>query len=311
MENTSRVSMKVAAYLNGIPASNSNEEKPKMLKEFIAGVNKFGDEGILISLGDPVYCDVAVIQGFVHEHSKTSPHLRLRREVLEFQKKNNKRTIIIDSNLFLYKSALSQKKYFRFSYDGVFPSTGEYCNKESSANKWLKIKKDLGIDLKPWRLGKGDYILLCLQRNGGWSMGNNDVGEWATNLIKEIKRYSNLPIRVRPHPGDKNSLAIALRLGVSVSDTISLEEDLANAYACITYNSSPGVAGVIEGVPTFALDPIRSQAASVSHHSLSQLENLVEFDRTQWIQDIAQCHWSFEEMHSGEAWAHMRQWAVQ
>lgn len=303
--------MKVIAYLNGIPSSNASNEKPKMLKDFITGVNAIGDEGLLISQGNPIPCEVAVIQGFVHENSKTSPHLVLRQAVVNLQKQNKNRTIIIDSNLFLYLLSPEKKQYFRFSFDGVFPNTGEYCNLLSSPTKWEKIKKELAVDLKPWRIGRGNYILLCLQRNGGWSMGNKDVESWARDTIREIKKYTNIPIKIRPHPGDKKSVDIANRIGISVSSVTSLAEDLSNAYACITYNSSPGVAGVIEGVPTFVLDPERSQASRVSHHSLEQLENLIEFDRTQWIHDIAQCHWSFEEMQSGEAWHHMRQWVRQ
>lgn len=302
--------MKIIAYLNGIPASNSNPEKPKMLQDFITGVNKVGDNGILVSQGNPIPCDVAVLQGFVHEHSKSSPHLKLRQQVIDLQKSNNNRTIIIDSNLFLYKSK-NKKAYFRFSFDGVFPNTGEYCNLNSSSYKWDKIKKDLDMDLKPWRIGHGDYILLCLQRNGGWSMKGLDVAIWAYHVIKEIRKHSSLPIKVRPHPGDKRSAEIARNLDAIVSTEESLEVDLANAYACVSHNSSPGVASVIEGVPTIVLDPIHSQAAKVSHHSLAALSNLQEFDRDQWIKDIAQCHWSFEEMINGDVWNHMRQWVRQ
>lgn len=302
--------MKVVAYLNGIPFGNKNLDKPKMLTDFIAGVNKVGDTGIVVSAGGPVDCDVAVLQGFVHENSRNTPHLKLRREVIEFQKAKNKRTIIIDSNLFLYRAAPTN--YLRFSYDGVFPNTGEYCNAESSNTNWNNIKKELNFDLQPWKK-TGDYILLCLQRGGGWSMGKVDVESWAKQTIKQIKTLTSTPIVVRGHPGDRfsgNVVESLKKLGITPSTNGSLLLDLASAKACVTFNSSPGVASAIEGVPTFVLDPSRSQATPVSHTSLEFLENPKEFDRTQWIQNIAQCHWNFDDMSSGRTWQYMKQWAV-
>ena len=49
---------------------------------------------------NPINADVAVVQGFVHPGSKNSKHLNLRKEVFEKQQRDNKRSIIVDSNLF-------------------------------------------------------------------------------------------------------------------------------------------------------------------------------------------------------------------
>lgn len=303
--------MKVVAYLNGIPKSNSNPDKPKMLLDFIQGVRSLGDQGVVVEKGNPIDCDVAVLQGFVHEHSKDSPHLKLRQAVIDRQRQNGKRFIVIDSNLFLYRNPNS--KFFRFSYDGVFPNTGEYCNQNSNSDNWNRIKNKLNFDLQPWKINQGKYVLVCLQRDGGWSMGGLSVSNWLSSIIKEIKQYTDKPIVLRPHPGDKHSKKIAeksIENGVTLSTRETLLEDLNHAWACITYNSSPGVASAIEGVPTFALNLEQSQASDVSHKTISQLANLQEFDRTQWIQNIAQCHWDFNDMSSGRAWEHMKQWAV-
>ena len=40
---------------------------------------------------------------------------------------------------------------------------------------WLNIQRDLGVSLKPWSINERDTVLLCLQRNGGWSMKGKDV----------------------------------------------------------------------------------------------------------------------------------------
>lgn len=307
--------MKVAAYLKCIPPGNKNMEKPQLLKNFIHGVNQSGDNGILVEDNNVLLdADVAIIQGFVHDNSKNTSHLRLRKQVFDTQVNNGKRCIIADSNLFLYADPGNTKTYLRYSFDGVFPNTGEYCNQNPNPARWEKMKADLGIDLKPWR-SNGKYILVCCQRDGGWSMGGLQVVPWLVQTITQIRRYSSLPIKVRFHPGDKRSKdhlrrMIRMRMpDVSYSNSkTTINEDFHKAAAVVTYNSSPGVAAAIEGIPVIVLDPIRSQAASVSHHNIADLQNLREFDRTEWIQRIAQMHWTLEELRTGETWQHMKKW---
>ena len=66
------------------------------------------------------------------------------------------------------------------------------------------------------------------------------------------------------------------------------------------------MASVIEGVPVIVEDPRSSQVAEVCHRKLADINNLEAFNRDQWIKNIAQCHWSFADLQSGEAWNHMR-----
>jgi len=80
------------------------------------------------------------------------------------------------------------------------------------------------------------------------------------------------------------------------------------AMCTIVYNSSPAVASVIEGVPVIVEDPSSSQVSEVCHTKLSDINDLKALDREQWIKNIAQCHWSFVDLQSGEAWNHMRKY---
>ena len=136
------------------------------------------------------------------------------------------------------------------------------------------------------------------------------------NTITQLRRYNKDPIKVRFHPGDKKRkehIGKLKRLRVpnlEVSTEQDIRNDFRKAKAVITYNSSPGVAAAIEGKPVIVLDPFNSQAAPVSHHSIKDIVNLQEFDREKWIQQIAQMHWTLEELKSGEAWSHMKNWAV-
>lgn len=308
------MTISVASYLMGIPPGNTNPEKPAIIVNFIEGVWRNGDEGTIVTDYTPVDADVAVVQGYVHPGSKNSQHLNLRKAVFEKQQQDGNRSIIVDSNLFLYADPGNTKKFLRYSYDGIFPSTGEYCNSEPDTGRWELIKKNLGIDLKPLRKN-GKTILICCQRDGGWSMSGQQLMAWLIKTIIKIKKYSDRPIVVRFHPGDKNVLDHKRALAryriknVAISSKPNILEDFKHAYAVVNYNSSPAVAAAIEGIPTFVLDPKNSQAADVSHHDLKDLENIREFDRELWIHSMAQMHWTLDELKDGTAWKHLRNWA--
>lgn len=307
----------VASYMKGIPPNNRNPEKPALLRNFITGVNSAGDKGFVIDNNRVFDVDVAVIQGWVHENSKNSPHLNFRKAIYQHQMQRNKRCIIVDSNLFLYADPGNSKGYLRYSFDGVFPSTGEYCWDNPDPNRWNIIFDKLGLSLKPWNSNKGNCILICAQRDGGWSMGGVAVFQWVVETINKIRKFSDRHIVVRFHPGDREYKKHVIRLNrlglknVSVSlNQHDIREDFKNTYAVVNYNSSPAVASVIEGIYTFVLDPEKSQAKDVTSVNLSEIESPKTFDRIPWIEKIAMSHWNQEELISGQAWKHMRKWAL-
>lgn len=294
------------AYYKGIPPNNTNPEKPAILHHFCEGVISQGDTAIAHEGMNAIPCDVALIQGFVHEHGKQAPHLQLRQDAITLQKKNNKKSLIVDSNLFLYRDHGNSKTYLRYSFDGVFPTTGFYFDRDIDPSRWKKMSSELNISLQPWRT-TGQHILLCLQRNGGWSMGGMHVQTWLDSTILKIRKLSNRTIIVRTHPGDKkvkSYLKIAHKNVFVSSPDKTLLQDLQNAWATVVYNSSPGVASIIEGVPAFITDPIpeHSQAFSVANTDLSKIESPLMPDRQTWIEKLAMCHWNFNELRSGEAW---------
>ena len=299
------------AYYGGIPPTNKNPEKPAILDNFLEGVKSVGDKGIRHTGMNPIPCDVALIQGYVHEHGKTAPHLTLRQQAVDLQKRNGKRSLIVDSNLFLYADPGNTKTYLRYSFDGVFPTTGFYFDTDVDPTRWEKIKNNLGIDLRPWRTS-GNHILICLQRHGGWSMRGLSTVDWVNQTISKIRQYSNRPIVVRTHPGDKKIKSILQinHKGIRVSETGTLLDDLYNAWATVVYNSSPSVASAIEGIPTFLTDPTPeySQSYPVANTDLSKIENPELPERELWIHKLSMSHWNFDELRSGDAWKFFRRY---
>ena len=317
--------MKVVSYIATLPRKEQyiSEESLKAatdklntLKFFVQGVQACGDEGVIVDDFKYEPSDVAVILGWVHEHGKSAPHLQLRQQILDGQRGHNGRTVIADSNLFLYKDKTNPGYWLRYSFDGVFPNTGNYCDTTPDPGRWLAVQQNLNINLRPWRT-QGNHILLCLQRDGGWSMGGFEVMYWAMHTIMQLRRYTKRPIRIRAHPGDKRAkkycdrlmkLCIGRRLlnvELSTPDT-SLEQDLKNCWAVVNHNSSPAVGAAIEGIPVFVTDPERSQAREIAETRLDKIETPFMPDRSAWAQRISQFHWSHHELRDGTAWAHMR-----
>ena len=297
----------VRIYYAGIPAKNTKSEKREVLRNFHLGVPNNQSKEIEDFKYEP--SDLAVIQGWVHARSGNAPHLAFRKRIIEEQRKHSGRTLAIDSNLFLYRDPKNVKQYLRFSLDGVFPTTGEYFWDSQDPSRWQKIKQDIGIDLQPWRK-EGDHILICLQRNGGWSMAGYDVMQWCSDVVKTIRRRTSRPILVRTHPGDKKAQGYirSAPQGVEISRSPSILDDLKNCWACVTYNSSPGVAAAIEGVPLFVTDknPKNSQAYAVANTDIEKIDQPKTFDRQEWIERISMSHWNFSDLREGRFWEQLR-----
>jgi hypothetical protein len=309
--------MKFVSYLACLPPNNKNSEKNEILDRFPLGVTYLGQDQVVIQESKTLIdADVALMVGWVHEDSKQTAHLEFRRQIIAHQKKRGKRVLLADSNLFLYKDKTNPHHYLRYSFDGIFPNTGEYCDKKIDSDRWKKLSKTTGISLRDYRTN-GNHILLCLQRNGGWSMGGFDVVDWTAQTIRLLRLHTDREIVIRAHPGDKGSKGylspnnlikkIGLLKGVRLSRAgAELTDDLKHCWAVVNYNSSPTVAAAVEGFPIFVTDAERSQCAEIANTNLKNIENPDMPDRQKWIERLAMFHWNFDEISNGECWSHMR-----
>lgn len=308
----------VTIYHNSVP-NTKNQEKIDLLRNFSLGVQVSGDAAVNNYSSNYQITDVGVIQGWLGEGMITSPHLQLRNTVITNQLKNKKHIVAVDSNLFLYANTANPLHYLRYSFNGIFPTTGIYCDTVVDPVRWQKISRNLNLSLKDYRTN-GAHILICLQRNGGWSMGKTNVQNWLALTIAIIQRYSDRPIIIRPHPGDRSSKVliqpnnplckIKFSKKIQLSTNANLIDDLRNCWAAVNYNSSPSVGAAIEGIPIFVCNPTKSQSREIANADLSQIENPVLFERQQWIERLSMFHWNFNEVRSGECWTHMRKFIL-
>ncbi len=308
----------IKSYLSSLPAHINGTEKINALTYFAEGAAKCGDSGTTTVSHNYEQCDVGAIIGnaFDSNPSKTKlAHYKVRKMVMDTQSNLGKYWLSIDSNVFIYKDKLNPHRYLRYSFNGVFPATGIYCNDNPGEENWNNIKRDYNMDLKPWRTA-GNHILITLQRPLGWSMRGYNLMQWLEETFTKIRKYSDRPIVIRWHPGDWKSFPNYAEILKKYNATVSpqerhITEDLVNCWALVCHNSTPSAVAPIEGIPAFITDdPSYSQGGDVANTDFSLLENPILADREQWIKKLAQCHWSFNDVRSGRCWSHMRNYVV-
>lgn len=287
----------VAVYYSSLPKIADRTRKMQVLEAFAQGAVSAGANTITVEDSRLVDAKLAVILGWVGTKIKGS-HIMLRKSLIEHQAKAGNYIMPIDSSCFKF---VDPDSYFlRYSLGGVFYNTNNYANKNSTDTQWNMIKQNFpDLALQPWRSG-GGHILLCLQRDGGWSMKGTDLNVWASDTIRQLKMLTNRPIRIRPHPRARNNIHSLSRLpGVTVSEPgVSLQQDLVGAWASVFYNSSSSVASILAGVPVFATDP-DCVAWSVANHQLKHINDPKMPDREQWLYDLSACHWSDQQSRQG------------
>lgn len=306
----------IKSYLSSLPKHINGTEKINALTYFAEGAARCGDSAMTTSSHTYENCDVGAIIGNAFDANPSKvrlAHYQVRKMVMDTQQQRGQYWLSIDSNVFIYKDATNPHRYLRYSFNGVFPKTGIYCNDSPGEENWERMRHHYDMDLKPWRT-TGHHVLITLQRPLGWSMRGYDLMSWLTQTISQIKQHTDRPIVMRWHPGDWKAYPRYADLLRNYSVTLSpqgrhITEDLINCWAVVCHNSTPSAVAPIEGIPSFITDdPGYSQAGDIANTNLALIESPNMPDREQWIRKLAQCHWSFEDVRSGRCWAHMRQW---
>lgn len=166
--------------------------------------------------------------------------------------------------------------------------------------------KQLGVKLTKWTMN-GKYILICGQhtKSEQWKkFPNPEI--WLKNTILEVKKYTDIPIVVRPHPRDWHWAAnfsyrdVKINLPKKVSgtyDDFDFDQDLKNAWAVINPSSNTGILSVINGVPAFV--DTDSLAAPVGNLDFSTIVNPIRPTRDEWLEQFCHTEWTIEEIAQG------------
>ena len=291
----------VVVYASSLPRVADRSRKTEVLEAFVAGAQAQGARVLLQREPQIVPARLAVILGWVGTKIRGA-HIQLRRDVIDHQRVSKNLIMPIDGSCFKFVDDHSQ--FLRYSLDGVFYNRDRYANANSTASKWNQIQQTLGLQLQPWR-AQGDHVLVCLQRDGGWSMKGTDMTAWTVNTVRRLRELTSRPIVIRAHPKHRIDLSVLSGLGAvrqSLHGT-DLTQDLAGAWAAVFYNSSASVAAVLAGIPVFATDD-DCVAWRMANPDLAQIEDPKMPAREQWLYDLSAAHWTDAESRSGAIYRH-------
>lgn len=93
-----------------------------------------------------------------------------------------------------------------------------------------------GVELQPWRDGGTDIVILA-QRGIGHPKVREPNG-WSQRVRGELSSRTRRKVRLRAHPGERKP-------------PVSLEDDLATAWAVVTWGSAAALRALAWGIPAF------------------------------------------------------------
>ena len=194
--------------------------------------------------------------------------------------------------------------YFNAGHEGANPwyriTKNSQVNSQMTEKTPHRYEQHFKQDLLPWKRD-GHKIVVCPPTGAiEWFF---DAQEWLNTTVKTLNQYTNREIIVRDKPMDPQ---VATRAGITQligfnKKTIDkpLEEDLADAYAVVTFNSNVGVKAICQGIPVICGTEC---AAFPVANSIENIENLKYQDRKPWLHHLAHCQFTLEEMRSGFAY---------
>ena len=214
----------------------------------------------------------------------------------------------------VYKECVKQGRDFLFIDHAYFLKGYEHPN-------WMRITKNrhtFGPTLKnkpgdrflenfagkyqlsPWR-GSADGPILVLPPTNAlaWLFGAHT---WEDNILREIRKYTNHPIKVREKPEDPivDANGNLTRMQINPSKDVPLSEDIKNARAVVVYNSNSAIECVKMGVPVICSENCAAYPISFKVSDLGDCSAFAkEPNRQQLFNDLACSQFTRAEMRQG------------
>ena len=131
-----------------------------------------------------------------------------------------------------------------------------------------------------------------------------DSQDWLETSIKTLQQHTDREIVVRDKPmnpqvSEKNGITTLSGFNKNKQQK-PLAEDLADAWAVVTFNSSVAIDAVCEGIPVFCGK--ECSAYQVAEQDLSKIETPRHADREPCLWNLAYSQFTLDEMSSGYAY---------
>ena len=193
----------------------------------------------------------------------------------------------------IYQKKLAHNPYFRMVKNEFVKTTISDTNDKRLLDMRKQFEKGDELDILPWKKN-GSYILVIPPSYWLCSWLNINSEELMNQSIEEIKKHTDREIKIRyKKPGGNYN-------------TNSLEEDIDNAWAVLSFQSSVAVKAINRGVPSFLMKPGHSVSEPMSLIDLSKIETPYYPDnRYEWLSNICNHQFLKQEIIDGTAYRYL------
>ncbi len=215
-----------------------------------------------------------------------SGRMRANREVYYHYRSQNKPVFILEVGNLLRGTT------WRVSLNHV-NREGKFGVGDLDSSRPEKLK----ISLKDYK--SNTNILIACQRQDSLQWQNRS-SNWLDEIVKDIRKYTNRPIIVRPHPRYPIRIKnpeVEIELPRPLQGTYDdFDLDYSKYHCVINHNSGPSVQAAINGVHTVCDESSLAWPVSTA---ISNIENPPVKDRSQWFLELCHTEWTVNEIAQG------------
>ena len=241
--------------------------------------------------------DVAVIWSVLWQG-----RMRKYKDIWDRYRKANKPVIVIEVG------GIKRNKTWKIGINGV-NREADFANQTVDGERWKKFD----TTLKPWKQ-TGNDIIICGQHTNSHQWRNNPpMSKWFDEKITEIRKYTERPIVVRPHPRNhveidttkyKDVKIVGPKRDRNTYDDTDLAERLNSAWALVSYSSNPAITAAMHGIPVYVSEA--SLSHEIGNRSFENINNPNMPDRQKWANRLSYTEWWTEEIEEGRPWKRIK-----
>ena len=186
----------------------------------------------------------------------------------------------------------------------------DFANQTFDDGRWKKF----GIEFQPWKQTGNVIVILGQHNNSEQWRGLPNMKKWITQQIREIRKYTDRPILIRPHPRNPVEVAVDEFKNIRVSqpkrdwatyDDTDFKKILKSTWAVVNHSSNPAIESVINGIPVFVSES--SLCYDVGNYSYADINRPAMPNREQWAHRLAYTEWWTDEIREGKPWSRIRE----
>ena len=186
----------------------------------------------------------------------------------------------------------------------------DFGNQKYDDKRWPLFK----INLKEWKQ-TGNVIVICGQHNNSqqWA-GLPKMHKWLVDQARQIRKVTDKPIVIRPHPRDLVNINLEELKQVRVDlpkrdyktyDDTNFKNLLKSTWAVVNHSSNPAMEAVFNGIPVFVSES--SLCHPVGNNGYANLLTPSMPNRYNWANKLAYTEWFVEEIREGKPWKQIRE----